>query len=69
LAAIRLGREIQPVGPPRGAARQVKNLSAISPDAEICPYRRSIDLQAGRARATAAFENARRPVQQPLLPV
>ena len=41
------GREIQPVGPPRGAARHVKDLSAISPDAEIRPYRRPIDLQAG----------------------
>src|SRR3974377_1114733 len=40
-------RKIQAIGPPRGAAGQLEDFSAISPDAEISPYRRPIDLQAG----------------------
>ena len=47
LAAIRLGALDPPVGPPRGAAGQVEDFSAISPDAEIRPHRRPVDLQAG----------------------
>src|SRR3974377_1828950 len=40
-------RKIQAIGPPRGAAGQLEDFSAISPDAEISPYWRPIDLQAG----------------------
>src|SRR3974377_2456860 len=40
-------RKIQTVGPPRGAPGQLEDFSAISPDTEISPNWRPIDLQAG----------------------